>query len=168
MKLYYTFMSSGTNAVGRTSSRCVSADTWQHVCITHTGTISTNPIVYHNANAQGLSNVTTGAGTLSTDEHQSLIIGNNPETSRTFAGNIDDVAIWDVVLNATNVTAIYNSGQPFNLASDSGNYNQSGNLVGYWLMGDGDTYPTITDRSSNSNDGTMTNMAEGDIETEAP
>tara|TARA_Y100000310_G_C19960263_1_gene480893 strand:- start:31 stop:471 length:441 start_codon:yes stop_codon:yes gene_type:complete len=146
----------------------VSTNTWQHVCITHTGTISTNPIVYHNANAQGLSNVTTGAGTLSTDAGQSLIIGNNPETSRTFAGNIDDVAIWDVVLDADNVEAVYNSGTPFDLSSDSGNYNQSGNLVGYWLMGDGASYPTIPDWSSNSNDGTMTNMAEGDIETEAP
>ena len=35
-------------------------------------------------------------------------------------------------------------------------------------MGDEDTYPTIQDRSTNSNDGTMTNMTSGDIETDAP
>ena len=35
-------------------------------------------------------------------------------------------------------------------------------------MGDGDTYDTITDRSGNGNDGTMTNMGAEDIESEVP
>jgi hypothetical protein len=36
-------------------------------------------------------------------------------------------------------------------------------LVGYWRCGDYDTYPTLTDRSMNGNDGTMTSMAATDI-----
>ena len=35
-------------------------------------------------------------------------------------------------------------------------------------MGDGDTFATITDNSTNSNNGTMTDMDSGDIETEVP
>ena len=70
---------------------------------------------------------------------------------------MDDVAIFNSELSASDVTSIYNSGYPKDESSTS-------NLVGYWKMGDGATYPTIPDDSSNSNDGTMTNMASDDIE----
>jgi len=76
---------------------------------------------------------------------------------------MDEVAIWDVALDSDAVSAIYNSGTPIALDSDSGDYDNSGDLQGWWRMGEGDTYPTITDNSTNSNDGTMTNMASDDI-----
>jgi hypothetical protein len=44
-------------------------------------------------------------------------------------------------------------------------------LLGYWRNGDPTgtgAFPTIVDQSSNSNDGTMTNMASGDIVTDVP
>ena len=92
----------------------------------------------------------------------------SPNYNKFFNGNIDEVAIWNTALDADAITAIYNSGKPTNLNSDSGDYDNSSNLQGYWRMGDGDTYPTITDNSSNSNDGTMTNMVSGDIEEDTP
>ena len=51
-----------------------------------------------------------------------------------FEGDIDEVAFWDVELNAANVAQIYNSsgGGPFDLSSDAGDYNQSVNLQGWW------------------------------------
>lgn len=52
-------------------------------------------------------------------------------------GLIDDVALWSSALSASAATTIYNSGNPFDLTADSGNYNQSSNLIGYWKMGDG-------------------------------
>lgn len=52
-------------------------------------------------------------------------------------GLIDDVAVWSSALSATAAITIYNSGNPFDLTADSGNYNQSSNLIGYWKMGDG-------------------------------
>ena len=47
-------------------------------------------------------------------------------------GNIDDFAIWSAALDADAVTAIYNSGTPIDLTINSGNYDNSSNLVGYW------------------------------------
>ena len=40
-------------------------------------------------------------------------------------------------------------------------------LIGWYRMGDGDTYPTIQDNKG-SNDATMTNMASDDIQTDVP
>ena len=84
-----------------------------------------------------------------------------------YAGQMDEVAIWDVALDADAIAQIYNSGEPIDLSSDSGNYDNSGDLQHWWRMGDGDTYPTIEDNAG-SNDMTMTNMTSGDIELDVP
>ena len=81
--------------------------------------------------------------------------------------NLDEIAVWDVALDAAAITQLYNSGEPIDLSSDSGNYDNSGDLQHWWRMGDGDTYPTIEDNAG-SNDLTMTNMASGDIEDDVP
>ena len=76
----------------------------------------------------------------------------------------DELAIFDDVLTSSQVTDIYNSGVPADLSSID-------YLIGWWRNGDPDgtsSYPTITDQSTNSNDGTMTNMASGDITTDVP
>ena len=43
-----------------------------------------------------------------------------------------DLAVWDVVLDADAVTALYNSGSQILPLTDSGNYDNSSNLVGYF------------------------------------
>jgi hypothetical protein len=63
---------------------------------------------------------------------------------------VNDIAIWSTSLNAANITAIYNSGTPTDLTTAAGNYNQQGNLVGYWKMED-----NTNDSSSNSNNLTL-------------
>ena len=85
-----------------------------------------------------------------------------------FPGNLDEISWWDdTTLDADAVTAVYNSGVPINLAADSGNYDNSGDLTHWWRMGDGDTFDTIEDNAG-SLDGTMTNMGAEDIEDEVP
>jgi hypothetical protein len=59
---------------------------------------------------------------------------------------VGDIAIWSSSLNATNIAAIYNSGTPTDLSVNAGNYNQQGNLVGYWKMEN-----NANDSTSNSN-----------------
>ena len=79
-------------------------------------------------------------------------------------GNIDEISLWGKELSSGEVSAIYNSGTPTDLSGES-------NLIGYWRNGDTagtSVYPTIEDYSSNSNNGTMTNMASGDIVTDVP
>ena len=59
-------------------------------------------------------------------------------------------------MDADAVTAIYNSGVPTDLTSDSGNYDNSGDLIGYWRMEE-NTGTSIADSSTNSNTATLTN-----------
>ena len=72
---------------------------------------------------------------------------------------IDEVALWDTDQGA-NVTDIYNGGVPNDLSSL--------NPMSWYRMGDGDTYPTITDHGSEGSNGTMTNMDASDIENSVP
>jgi len=80
-----------------------------------------------------------------------------------FQGSVDECALWYSVLNASEITDIYNGGTPNDL-----------NLLAtpplHWYRnGDNDTYPTIADVGSlASNPGTMTNMDAGDIVTDVP
>mgnify|MGYP001185726533 FL=1 len=59
------------------------------------------------------------------------------------------------------ITALYNSGIGLKASVDSGNYDKSGDLVGYWQFNEG-TGSTLTDNTSNSNNGTLTNMDSSD------
>tara|TARA_R110002110_G_scaffold7861_2_gene39728 strand:+ start:450 stop:1574 length:1125 start_codon:yes stop_codon:yes gene_type:complete len=145
-------------------SAYLSVDTWIHLCLVmEDGTatyyldgVSRDTLSYTQASA--------------TNPDTNIFIGARSHTSTDsfMEGNIDEVAIWNVALDADAVTAIYNSGTPISLSSNSGDYDNSANLQAWWRMGDGDTYPTITDNSTNSNNGTMTNMVAGDIEVDTP
>lgn len=73
-------------------------------------------------------------------------------------GQVNDVAIWDTDLDADAITAVYNSGQPMDLLVNSGNYDNSSNLIGYWKFEE-NTGTTVYDSSSNSNNGTLTSGA---------
>lgn len=84
--------------------------------------------------------------------------------SSPYVGNIDEVSIWNAELSAAQIAEIYNSGVPTNLNAHSA----SANLQGWWRMGDGDTFLTLIDNSSNTNNGTMTNMDAGDIVADVP
>ena len=73
------------------------------------------------------------------------------------------MAIWthadlsDFDSNAA--AAVYNSGKPFDLRYDRGNYDAfTSKLVGYWRMNDG-SGTTVVDSSANSNNGTLTSDA---------
>jgi hypothetical protein len=78
---------------------------------------------------------------------------------RFFNGNIDEVAIWNSELSATDVTAIYNGGRPVNLNVNTNGYDNSSTLVAWWRMGDNDsgTGSTVTDNSANSYNGSLVN-----------
>ena len=64
-------------------------------------------------------------------------------------GKLDEFALYNSTLSASDITAIYNSGAPANQAGDS-------NLVAYWRMEEG-AGTSIGDSSSNSNTATLTN-----------
>ena len=70
------------------------------------------------------------------------------------AGEMTDVAMWNVALDADAVTAVYNSGKPFDLTNDRGSYDNSSSLKAYWKMNDGSGTTAVD--SAGSNDGTLT------------
>jgi hypothetical protein len=93
----------------------------------------------------------TITGDLKTDEDM-IRIGRNG--GYYFEGNLDEVAVWDAALDGDAVTAIYNSGTPIDLTSDSGDYDNSGDLQGWWRMEEG-SGSSVADSSTNSNTGTI-------------
>ena len=111
---------------------------WVHIVGTYDG--STQKLYINGS----LDQSTSTSQTISTTTN--AIIGARSFTSQTtpFKGLINEVAIWDVALDADAVTALYNSGTPLDATEDSGNYDNSGDLQGYW-RNDNDT--TWTDRT---------------------
>ena len=99
--------------------------------------------------------------------HSSKIGADNAGNPK-FHGLIDDAAIFNTALSASDITKIYNgtapNGKPTNL-TDAASYDtdRTSNLKGYWRMGDdssdtatsGGSIATITDSSGNGNDATQ-------------
>lgn len=56
----------------------------------------------------------------------------NGVASQNFTGSMDEIAIWSVAIDSDSVAAIYNSGVPFDLTEDTGNYDNSNRLIRYY------------------------------------
>ena len=141
-----TFEGNGDPGTYQTSDVVFSdgqATSWTHILVTATKASSTAIAVYVN----GVS-VTTenGGGGVSETNHaafssaQNLAIGANNDqgtVGANFTGGIDEFAIFNVALDADAAAAVYNSGRPFNLNFDRGNYDNSSALQAYYKMGNG-------------------------------
>lgn len=142
---------------------------WTHYCVTFDGINAAGMKVYENGVPLAMNTLND---TLTGDPTNTavLAIGSRSAGTDNFTGNIDEVSFWNSELSAAEVVEIYGGGSPqFPISQDQGAYVSSGNLISWWRMGDtlGDVYPTILD-PINGNDGLMTNMTAGDIESEAP
>ena len=85
-------------------------------------------------------------------------------TGKWLEGNMDEVTVYAASLSAAEVLDLHNGGTP----TDPSKLPTAGNVVGWWKMGDGDTFPTIFDHGPFSYDGTMTNMEAGDFVADTP
>tara|TARA_R110002126_G_scaffold129768_1_gene272800 strand:- start:144 stop:980 length:837 start_codon:yes stop_codon:yes gene_type:complete len=124
---------------------------------------------------RGSLNAAAGADIVYSGSNINLMFGADASSDTIgqnfFDGNIDEGSVWNKALTSAELLAVYNSGVPIDLLTDAGDYASSSNLQGWWRNGDTEgtsVYPTIEDYSSNSNDGTMTNMDSGDIVTVVP
>ena len=127
------------------STTTISANNWFNIVVTFNGS---NLKIYVNSVLEGNTSV---SGTIKqTTDVVTLASGLN-SNAYNFNGNIDEAAIFNLELSASDVTSIYNSGVPNDISSLS--------PVSWWRCGDGDTSPTLTDNGSASNDGTMTNFS---------
>lgn len=116
---------------------------WHHVLFVKN---ATNQLLYIDGS---LENSTTDGGT-SLGTTNDARLGGRYTGANTYAGNLDEVAIWDSDQSA-NVSNIYASGSVIDLSTYS--------PLGYWRMGDSDggTGTTLTDLGSGANNGTLMN-----------
>jgi hypothetical protein len=64
-------------------------------------------------------------------------------------GQIDEVGIWSIALDADAIAAIYNSGAPFDLTKNNGNYDNANRLNRYYRFEGGDQTAMSVDRGLN-------------------
>lgn len=158
--------SSGGYILSQTAAATSTQGSWTHVVFAYNGNSATSGLkTYLNGSLQSVTvsspGATIGTGPYVAMENTAypLNIGYFPIINAYTDGNLDEASMWNKELSASDVTAIYNSGKPTNLSGEAA-------LIGWWRMGDPTgtgAYPTITDQSTNSNNGTMTSMASGDI-----
>jgi len=124
------------------ANRGYNTDDWTMLTIVKgTSSASSDLKLYWNANDCGTVDLSydTSASTMSmpTNTTREVIIGStNNGNSYIKCGDgtqtqYDEFAIWNEALTAAEITAIYNSGTPINLTSDSGDYESSSNLQLY-------------------------------------
>ena len=124
---------------------------WTHCVITYDGSsLNSGLEMYINGSLESALK----QGTLTSGSSQttaSFNISTRNDGNSPYNGLMDECAVFNSELSASDVTAIYGSGVPTSLSSYS-------SLVSWWRCGDDDTSPTSTDNKG-SNNGTMTNFS---------
>ena len=110
-----------------------STGAWTHFLVTKTGT--THELWVDGVSegdqtaSSGNANFNASGGTLGN------YCGNLTGASNAywFNGKAAEFAVWNTTLDDTNVGAVYASGNPIDLTSNSGSYDQSDSLIGYFV-----------------------------------
>ena len=145
-----------------------SASNWTHFAFVFDG--STNVIGYKNGVAGSSVSTNYDFSNLGLGATFQLTHGNH------YDGNMDEVAIWDTALTASQVAQIYHGGQAnFDLSQNGGGYTSASNLQAWYRMGDGtiddnnitgngligdQTDTTTTNISLNGNESALANITE--------
>ena len=132
------------------STSSIDDGVWHHVVATREKSTGTIAVYVDGILEDSLS--TENTQELSSPKN--IILGANTIDSRYFKGNITQVAVWNITISSGGVKALYNSGIPLNVLTNSGDYTSASNLRGYWRFNEG-TGLTTTDASGNNNNGTI-------------
>ena len=147
----------------RTANSTIASGQWYHLAaVIPAGSLGTtqnrnNWVLYINGSAY------SGTYTRSGNQNVTLnYVGNSslgawtrssPAIGSPFDGELNNLAIFNTGLDASNVAAIYNSGAPIDLSTNSGNYTQSSNLAAWWRFNEG-SGTSYTDSTGNGFTGT--------------
>ena len=160
----------------QSADNSIPANTWTHVVITYdggtTGAASGDINNYYGrftVYINGVDVISAGTWTHTNYGYTGGIDPDNLRIGRYASGNymqnsckVDEFAVWDSDQSA-NVSAIYNSGTPFDLSTLTTGPRH------WWRMGDGDTYPNLQDSGSEGNCVfVMYNMTSADIVSDVP
>ncbi|MBW2673325.1 MAG: laminin G domain-containing protein [Deltaproteobacteria bacterium] len=139
---------------------------WHHVVVTYSGSSAASGVEFYvdgtilTKSAPNHDNLVST--TINTEPFK--IGGYTSGAPSYYVGQVDDVAVYDKALSQAEVADLFSLVQP----ADNRLLSTASNMVGYWLMGDGDTSPTIVDRSASGNDGTTTNMDASNFTADVP
>lgn len=119
---------------------------WHHICCVQDATNFNIHIDGGSAaetGGTGASIVHTSAGSPG-DFHSNFSLGTSFATREPTIGYYDELSFWDAILPDAAIVELAANG-PIDPLTDFGNYNNSGDVVNSFRMGDGDTAPTILD-----------------------
>ena len=134
-------------------------DTWHHLAMTWENPLDdpsklrmyVNGVYY----APGASSYDGGSsfdpGASRTRREFALGIIDRTGTPAYWDGEMDDVAVWDVVLDADAIASLMGA-SPSSVSSS--------NLISYWNMEDGPGSTTLTDQTANGYDGTLNGFSD--------
>ena len=157
----------------QTSAGALTPGTWQHIVVTYdggtTGASSGNLSNYYGRfsihiddTLQTTSNSHSNFGWSGSIIGQNWRIGRFASGSHMRVANVDELALFDSDQTA-NVSALYNSGVPFDLSTLTVEPKH------WWRMGDGDTYPNLQDSGTEGNCiFVMNSMTSADIVSDVP
>ena len=155
-KLTFRSYWSGADYEKRTTNTVINLGLWNHIVITYNSdTFSNTATIYINGVSVALTSVQqpTSGNSVGTDNLGDLTAGcqlNSGSPINMFDGNIDEIAMWNDILTASEVTQIYNSNRgTLDLSTDTFDYSSSSNLKAWWRMGDEASTRVVDDNANN-------------------
>tara|TARA_R110002012_G_scaffold12756_1_gene56347 strand:+ start:1 stop:1287 length:1287 start_codon:yes stop_codon:yes gene_type:complete len=172
-KLYFEYGSTNNYLRLETANNTLPAETWKNISITYnggtTGSSSGSISNYYSRFTifiDGASQLTTDSnnnfGWSASVDSDLFTVGRSGSSNNWLKNEckIDELAVWGTD-ETVNISDIYNSGTPHDLSL------LSSSPLHWWRMGDGDTYPTLSD-SIDATDFTMNSMTSSDIVNDTP
>ncbi len=152
----------GLNRRGRkTSTGIISPNTWYHVVWTYNGNSDYSGIKIY-LDGVRVDNANNGKNTYVAMKNTNTAF----KIGEFINGNMDEVAVFNSELSASDVTTIYNGGVPNNLND------LSTPPLSWWRMGEEANYAggawTLTDQGSGGNNGSSTTLPPEAISTDVP
>ena len=152
LSLYLWSNDTTTVHIAQEENTALATGAWHHIVATYDGSNNASGIkIYRAGSLVTMSNASSGSYAGMASQQGSLRIGQWELNASVMDGLVDEVAVFNSELSASDVTAIYNNGVPNGISSLS--------PLGWWRMGDnnGGTGTTITDQGSGGNNGTLVN-----------
>jgi len=114
----YFFDRESSTSDGTWSITRPSASVWHHILVTYdSGALGNDPAIYLDGTSQTLQDNTNPTGTISNNS-EAYTIGNflnGGSPSQNWAGSLSEFAVWDVILNQGEITALARGISPMNI-----------------------------------------------------
>jgi len=153
-------LGTGTKYAYKITNATLTTGVWAHLAMSWAAAYSatTDHKVYINGVEQSgdlfaqSDTDTTGWSPVGDKANRRVVLGARTNSAYYFNGAIAQVGVWDSVLGASDITSLQTA-LPSAVASSD--------LVAYYDMSDGGGSSTLTDKTANGYDGTLTNMDVG-------